>query len=195
MVEIEELYITNTGNDLFIKAKVKDLEYYKNVYISDVYILNQDQYDEAIIPDEVISDPKKYTYHEHFDNTKEIEGSVSASEINTKGNFSSGLYFVYVRCTGMPAFNTPCGMDNEYTIGVITNWEAIYCDMSHTIKDLEAATCNSCHVPEKFIDNLLMVKALECEINAGNYMQAKIWYNDFFKKKNLGKVSTCNCNG
>ena len=44
MVEFKELKITPDGKNLIINASIKDLEYYKDVYIDSVIIDTQDTY-------------------------------------------------------------------------------------------------------------------------------------------------------
>lgn len=195
MVKIDELKITPNGNDLFLQAHVDDISWYEDVYIKEVYILKHTQYGEFIMPDELT--PDKYAFKWTPETpSKEIELDVASVDLNLKGNFSTGLWFVYIRCEGQPAAETPCGMDNEYTIGVVYNMENLYRDMTKSLIDLRKHLCNGCYVPEIFIDNFLLIEAIDAEIKAGNYVQAVQWYKEFIEKKyTISQTKTCGCNG
>ena len=107
--------------------------------------------------------------------------------------FKNNLLFVYVQTEGAPALDTPCGMDEETTLGVTLYHYPIYNSIMNSIKELE----KDCEVPKSFIDNMLRFKAFELALNTGHYNQAIIYYNKFIKNANLGTVTSnkCNCYG
>ena len=51
--------------------------------------------------------------------------------------FKDNLLFVYVKTNGTPASDTPCGMDEETTLGVTLYHYPIYNAMMNSIKELE----------------------------------------------------------
>ena len=107
--------------------------------------------------------------------------------------FKDNLLFVYVKTNGAPASDTPCGMDEETTLGVTLYHYPIYNAMMNSIKELE----KNCEVPKNFINSILRFKAFELAIDTEHYNQAIIYYNKFIKNINLNTVTSnkCNCYG
>ena len=107
--------------------------------------------------------------------------------------FKDNLLFVYVKTNGTPASDTPCGMDEETTLGVTLYHYPIYNAMMSSIKELE----KNCEVPKNFINSILRFKAFELAIDTEHYNQAIIYYNKFIKNVNLNTVTSnkCNCYG
>ena len=107
--------------------------------------------------------------------------------------FKDNLLFVYVKTNGTPASDTPCGMDEETTLGVTLYHYPIYNAMMNSIKELE----KNCEVPKNFINSMLRFKAFELAIDTEHYNQAIIYYNKFIKNINLNTVTSnkCNCYG
>ena len=107
--------------------------------------------------------------------------------------FKDNLLFVYVKTNGTPASDTPCGMDEETTLGVTLYHYPIYNAMMNSIKELE----KNCEVPKNFINSILRFKAFELAIDTEHYNQAIIYYNKFIKNVNLNTVTSnkCNCYG
>ena len=107
--------------------------------------------------------------------------------------FKDNLLFVYVKTNGAPASDTPCGMDEETTLGVTLYHYPIYNAMMNSIKELE----KNCEVPKNFINSILRFKAFELAIDTEHYNQAIIYYNKFIKNVNLNTVTSnkCNCYG
>lgn len=107
--------------------------------------------------------------------------------------FKDNLLFVYVKTNGTPASDTPCGMDEETTLGVTLYHYPIYNAMMNSIKELE----KNCEVPKNFINSILRFKAFELAIDTEHYNQAIIYYNKFIKNINLNTVisNKCNCYG
>lgn len=107
--------------------------------------------------------------------------------------FKDNLLFVYVKTNGTPASDTPCGMDEETTLGVTLYHYPIYNAMMNSIKELE----KNCEVPKNFINSILRFKAFELAIDTEHYNQAIIYYTKFIKNINLNTVisNKCNCYG
>lgn len=107
--------------------------------------------------------------------------------------FKDNLLFVYVKTNGTPASDTPCGMDEETTLGVTLYHYPIYNAMMNSIKELE----KNCEVPKNFINSILRFKAFELAIDTEHYNQAIIYYNKFIKNISLNTVTSnkCNCYG
>ena len=201
MIHFNELFITPDRQHLIIDVTVKSDKYYKDVYIDSIVIDNQDTYVgtgpsttpvyEFTIPTEGTVTLKKLgktitpTY-----NYKHWRLELSTSDLTT-GSFD-GIFFVYVRTKGTPAADTPCGMDNQTTMGVVANLYPFYRTMVNYMKEVE----DECEVPKNFIDVLLRFKALELSIRTGHYAQAIKYWNKFFKSIKSKTINTgCRCHG
>lgn len=184
----------------------KDEGYYPNYYIQveDSYykILSEDltlnelfEYDEEYghikVTNTDLIDPEIY---------RPIKRSYKSYRLTLNAgehipSLSDNMFFVYVKAKGVPAANTPCGMDNEYTLGITFNPCALYSAMMSYVRE----TVNTCSVPRNFINMFLQFKAVETSINNEHYTQAIEYYNKFIR--NLGKTSTsvytkpCSCYG
>lgn len=193
MIRFNELRITKDGKYLIIDVSVRSQPYYNDVYLDSISIDTQDTYKDGGPSSSIV----------YFKNIANEAGSSSGLkhyrlELGV-GDFlpslSDNMFFVYVKAKGTPASNTPCGMDNEYTLGVTFNTCALY----NAIMSYVRETVNTCSIPKKFIDLFLQFKAIETSINTDHYMQAVEYYNKFIK--NLGKTNTsaytksCNCYG
>lgn len=109
-------------------------------------------------------------------------------------NLNTNLFFIYVKVKGTPSPDTPCGMDNEYTIGVTFNTCTLYNAMMQHIKEL----LNICSIPKNFINLFLQFKAIQISINTQHYTQAIDYYNKFIKNLNTltsTHIKSCNCYG
>jgi len=191
MIDIKETYIGEGGEALYINAAVKSAEYYENVFISDLWIVNQDQYKEGMKPENLTEG--QYAYHESFKNAKTIDGSILAEELMIPGSFRNGLFVIILKASGTPTSDTPCGMDNIYTITAVCNIQPLYKKVASTIKMMEFDVDNK-QIPDEFINEFIKLRALEVEIKAGNYTQACILYKKYFIR-NVKSTIKCNCNG
>lgn len=123
-------------------------------------------------------------------NPKEI--NIVVDYRNFPYNLEKDLLFVYIKAEGTPTSDTPCGMDNEYTLGVTFNACLLYSTFMNSIKQVE----KECEIPKDFINYFLRFKAIELGIETGNYMQAIQYYNKFIADKiKLLPSKDCNCYG
>lgn len=184
----------------------KDRGYYPNWYIK-----VEEAYYKVVSPDSVLSDLIEYDAElGHIkvsgmtlvdtESYRPVSRSYKSYRLtlDTGSNLpslSDNMFFVYVKVKGTPAPDTPCGMDNEYTLGITFNPCALYSAMMSYVRE----TVNTCSVPRNFINMFLQFKAVETSINNEHYTQAIEYYNKFIR--NLGKTSTsvytkpCSCYG
>ena len=106
-------------------------------------------------------------------------------------NLNQDLLFVYVKIKGTPSIDTPCGMDNIYTLGITLNTCFIYNSIMQSVKEV----AKDCDIPKNFIDSYLRFKAFEICINTEHYTEAVNYYNRFIKGKSTPVTSNCNCYG
>ena len=300
MVEFKELKITPDGKNLIINASIKDLEYYKDVYIDSVIIDTQDTYlpsgpssnpiytknfisklnykqsflgedfKSPVLPlkkgDKIISSaftislinsalPIDYTIksinlcntkisnsviptvstiknfeitennpvvtiigldssnkevkntdpNTNWDNTqlsveinyetrnfKDINIIIPDIDTTIKNAFENNLLFVYIKTVGTPASNTPCGMDNITTLGIVSNLYPLYQHTFNYIKELS----NTCSIPKNFINYILQYKAFKLAVKTGHYTEAiRYWKKFFMGIKDSVITSNCGCYG
>lgn len=183
MVKFQELRITPDGLKLIIDVSVRDLEYYTNVYLDEILIDTQDTFIES-------GPSTKVVY------SKIIEGSKKSVrlELGTGDllpSLNDNLFFVYVKTKGTPSINTPCGMDNIYTLGITLNMCPIYNRIMQSVKDI----ARDCDIPKNFIDSYLRFKAFEICINTEHYTEAINYYNRFIRGKSIAVTNNCDCYG
>lgn len=185
MVEINECRIDQEGKNIIIDASVKDLSYYKDVYISSVVIhtayTNSPEYT-----------GDTFVFDQSFDGEKHINLSISTKEMPKVSNLNDNIFFVYIITDGAPSPDTPCGMDNKYTMGVAVNLRPVYNNAMNYIKELGS----DCSIPRGFIDMILRLKAFELSLKTANYPTAVEQWNKLFKNKTgISPRKGCGCNG
>lgn len=184
MVQFNELRITPDGQKLIIDVSVKDLEYYTDVYLNTIQIDTQDTFVESGPSSEVV-----YTKTIKGD-TKSIRLELGTGDLLPALN--DNLFFVYIKIKGTSAANTPCGMDNTTTLGVVFNLYPLYQHAFNYIKELSDA----CSIPKNFINYILQYKAFELAIKIGHYIEAiKYWKKFFMGIKDSVITSNCGCYG
>lgn len=217
MIQFNELRVSPDGKKLIIDASVKDLQYYDDVYIDAVIVDTQDTYVangpsakpvfyyEVAMNDSIIYSLPEYNGCGPIRTEEDNEICFSSPEGNgekkvrleldskTLGvSLCDTLFFVYVVAKGTPSADTPCGMDNQTTMGVVANLYPFYRTMVNYMKEVE----DSCAIPKNFIDSLLRFYALELSIRTGHYTQAIKYWNKFFKDIKSRTINTgCRCYG
>lgn len=183
MVKFNELQILPNGQLMVIDVSVLDLPYYDNVYISEILIDTQDTYIDKLPSKEAIN---VYSATENVKNARvELKNPLFVPSLE------DNLFFVYVKVKGTPSADTPCGMDNEYTLGVTLYNCPLYNSFMANVKELN----KECSVPKRFIDDYLKFKAFQLSIETGHYTEAISFYNKFFKNIRVFTSTKCNCHG
>lgn len=188
MLQFDKLELSQDGKTLTIVASVQDLSYYQDILIKSLTIDTQDTFS--------INGPStKPIYRTSFGNEigtgavkglREINVDVPISVLSTDSN---NLLYVYLEAVGTPTADTPCGMDNPITLGIVYNESTIYNEGMNYIKQIE----KSCEIPKGFIDYILRYKALELTIKTKNYVKANEYWNKFFKGNKVVSLNTNNC--
>lgn len=186
MIVINECRINPEGKCLVIEATVDNLEYFDKVYIDSVIVHTDLTYSESPSDDDAVY---KVTFE--GENKKHIKISITAKDINLS-TLNDRIFFVYVYSGGIPAVDTPCGMDNCYTMTVAVNWRPIYNMAMGYIKELGS----DCSVPKGFMDMVLRLKAFDLSLRTGNFpMAIKQWDKFFINKVSVSTSKGCGCNG
>lgn len=216
MIQFNELRVTPDGKRLIIDASVKDLQYYNDVYIDTIVIDTQDTYmangpsgnpifsytvdgTDTIQTVETICSKYKDKFNSVIDSQSDNQESGGKKNVRIELDsktlgvpLNDTLFFVYVIAKGTPSADTPCGMDNQTTMGVVANLYPFYRTMVGYMREVE----NDCEIPKSFIDSLLRFYALELSIRTGHYAQAIKYWNKFFKDIKSRTINTgCRCHG
>lgn len=210
MVIFNECRIDKEGKNLIIDASVDSLPYYKNVYLESIII----DTDETFIEHGPSSNP---IYSQNFtepdidtqnyngtvknnvfiiDTQQELELKNIRLKLNYKelglDNLNDNILFVYIGVKGVPEPNTPCGMDNKYSIAATVNLRPIYDMTMSYIKELDI----NCTIPKGFIDMILRINAFKLSIKTGNFFTAIKQWNKLLKNKRIvSPIKGCGCNG
>lgn len=189
MIRFNELGISNDGKYLIIDASVRTQHYYDNVFIDSFSIDTQDTYKDGGPSSSIV-------YHKDFRGRELKHFRVALGVGDFLPSLSDNMFFVYIKAKGAPTIDTPCCMDNIYTLGVTFNTCPLYNTIMGYIRETEA----KCSVPKNFINLFLQFKALEMCINTDHYAQAIEYYNKYIKgigqgKKIISYKKPCNCHG
>lgn len=205
MINFNELRVTPDGRYLVIDVQVQNLDYYKEVYLDSIHIDTQQTFIETgpsnkpiysyIVPD---NEQLIYTQECNCQVVTEQNEDVLLDEFGTKhirqfidiDSIGNNIFFVWVVTKGNPTEDTPCGMKDAITLGVVYNKLPIYNISMKYINSIEG-----CDIPREFMDFIFRKKAFEVCLEVGNYNQAIKYWNKFFTGIKESQVSNCNCYG
>jgi hypothetical protein len=107
-------------------------------------------------------------------------------------SFTNDLIFVKVYTKGLPSSDTPCGLDINPTIGVVSWLYPIWKKVLKTAQELK----DNCIIPKHLIDFILLFKAFQTAIKTGNFVLAIKYWKRLYKKHINDRINTkCNCYG
>lgn len=208
MINFNELRITSDGKYLIIDVQVQNLNYYKDVYLDSIHIDTQQTFIETgpsnkpiysyVIPDRVdnqvyTQNDNKKVYTEHGEDVLSDGEPLKAKHIRQFIDIDSignNLFFIWVVTKGTPTEDTPCGMKNSVTLGVVYDKLPIYNMSMKYINSLEG-----CDISKEFMDFIFRKKAFETCLEVGNYNQAIKYWNKFFIEIKEPQIINCNCHG
>lgn len=201
MVVFNELRILPGNNCIVVDVKVPEEEYFKNLTIDAIQICTQDKFkpnEPYSIPSELVYDSSVNFPDGNF-NKQSLGGWQSADGKHVKlyininslrnANIEKDLFFVYVKTKGIPLPNTPCGMDREYTLGLLFNWKTLYDKAIGYIREIP----NKCNLPEGFLDFILRFNAFKYAVLCADYITAIAIWKDFNKFFVAGVKHSCGC--
>ena len=106
MVIFDRLKISDNGKLMMINFHVNGADYFKNIYLESMTIMTANQVSET----DPLTSTAEYIYKIEFEeNTKEYNTVLQPTDFNenfTKSNFSSDLFFVYVKCKDAPIMSS-----------------------------------------------------------------------------------------
>lgn len=212
MVVFNECRIDPEGKYLIVEASVDSMDYYEDVYINSIVIDTNTTYS-ANGPSE------KHIYSKEFDNkspervyskddyipihdneileiysdelnlTKRIRLKLSAKDLGVSLN--DNIFFIYVGTGGIPKADTPCGMDQQYSMYIAFNMRPLYNMTMGYIREME----NNCEPPKGFIDKILRLKAFELSLKTGNYPVAFKQWEKLKSEAPIISKKNCGCHG
>lgn len=191
MIQFNDLKFL-TSKTLLLNVEVIDLEYYTNVYIDKILIDTEDTVCENG-PSE--NPPFVLTVSE---NTKKLNTTIDVSSL-VKGG--PKMLFVYVRCSGVPYPEPPCGLDNQDTMQPVVDYAGIYNKALKLAKCVGKCGCldGDCSVDMTFANFALQYFRMEQGLANGNWSDAYDAYcwlmhkSGNFKYKN-SETRRCSCN-
>lgn len=187
MVEFKKLLVIPFGQGIYIECNVLDLPYFKDVYIDEIYIDNQDTYNINGISTTPI-------YYKKIDgDQKSIRFVIKNEDLaftltpKTKDN----IFFIYVKTKGVPASNTPCGLDIPITTAAAVENYSIYRRALKYIRE----SYEKCDIPRNFIDFILRYKAFQLALKTRDFPLAVKYWKMFTSSYSKNKIKGCGCHG
>ena len=171
----------------FLRLKAAIDSVYSGVLITDVYI-NTEEY---VLP--TGPDTEHCVYHGEF-NTTSIDEQIDLTDAVMSG---AHMYFIYIKITGTPVPEPPCGYDNIYTLAMAVDGSEIYQKAFNLIKCQKGCGCvdDQCSVSAKMANFALEWFRMTTSMNLGLSTEALESFN-----KLMGRIvptkevySNCNC--
>ena len=213
MIVFNNIKITQDNKYLIIDAEIEDNAYYKDMYIDQVVIDNQDTYiqngpssNPIYIYQAQTQDNNIYTTDDLVNKVTDEDGIAVQDEGDTQSysrevylildkkdliEIENNMFFVYIIAGGTPSPDTPCGYDVNIALKVVVNTYPIYNTMMQYLKELG----NTCKTPYGIIDKILQIKMLDASVQTGNNLKAIEIWNTYFKNKQEDININCVCNG
>lgn len=193
MIQFNDLQFL-TSKTLRLSAKVIDLEYYDAVYIDSIIIDTEDTVCET-----GPSDNPPFVLHLN-EPVKELNTTINVTTLLQDG---PKMLFVYVRCTGTPYPEPPCGLDNQDTMQPVVDYQSIYNTALKLAKCIGKCGCldGECSVDTAFANFALQYFRMEQGLKNGNWSDAYDAYcwlmhrHGNVQYKGSSASRGCSCNG
>jgi hypothetical protein len=197
MVIFDRLKISDDGKLMLVNFHVNNADYFKNIYLESMTIMTANQVSET----DPLTSTSEYIYKIEFEeNTKEYNTVLQPTDFNenfTKSNFSSDLFFVYVKCKDAPIIGCPpCRLDELTTLGVTFDEALLHQKVLGYTNEL----VQDCQVPQEFTDFILLWQAFKSAIESEHYIPAIKYWNMLFDNSigsggYIGNKGNCGCHG
>lgn len=217
-VIFDQLRISDDGRRLYVNAHVNTADYFKDVHVESITIVTADKVSETD-PGVPVSE---YIYYKDLCNTpkcscdcgccqkENCKGRKSVSLVLDASDFirtwetdpkamrfsqadmSRTLFFVYIKCGGTPASNTPCTLDEMTTVGVTFDVNMLY----QKVMDYTRELARDCSISMGFTDFILKWNAFKAAVETEHWIQAIKFFNMLFEDYSAyNTVKDCGCNG
>lgn len=191
MVDIDELRITNDGQELIIKAHLDHTYFIEGgdnlvPKIEKVWIEVGDENFDPSRTSHLTEIP--LGEREELD---KVNLRLLTNDPKISGDPKKGIVFVHFYVTGTFKECLPCSDALSYQVRATMYMKPFYDQFMSYIKELG----NTCQVPQGLIDTILKLKAINTAVDCGHYTEAIKWYNQFFNSNSNIVTSNCGCNG
>ena len=192
MVLFDQLRISDDGKRMYINLHVNKADYFDGIYLDEMVIVPADK----VLETDPALPSEDYIYKKVFEGfLKEADMVLLPTDFNehfTKSDFSSDLFFVYVKVKGTPDPCTPCRLDEEITLGVTFDENILY----QKVMDYTKSLADDCKTPQDFIDFILQWNAFKSSIETEHYIPAiKFWNQLFTETSSTTITKNCGCHG
>ena len=194
MVIVDQLRISDDGKTMYLNVHVNTAAYFDDIYLDKITIMTADKVSESA--PELFTDDYVYQYTVDGQQ-KELALVLQPTDFNerfSKSNFSSDLFFVYIKCKGTPDSCTPCRLDEEITLAVTFDENILY----QKVMDFTKAFADKCVIPVGFTDFILLWNAFKASVETEHYASVIKFWNMLFDRYTGGssyRTSNCGCHG
>lgn len=194
MITINECVIARDARYLYLKAAIDDFSYFDDVFVDYLEFTIHKVVNNAIETVTVELNPDGTLRSSSYtDNVKEVNLTLVPQDLGIT-DFRTPVIVVKVYTKGYPAPDTPCGMDEEFAVGIAYNESVLYDKGLGFLKQIGI----DCEIPQDFIDWILQSAAFELALKSGNIDEALKWWLRLISNRGTGhsgKPSNCGCHG
>jgi hypothetical protein len=193
MVSINEFVIARDAKYLYLKASIDDMEYFENVFIDYLEFTLHKVVNGTIETSTVELNPDGTLHTESLETeVKNVDLTLTPQDLGLS-DFQTPVIEVKVYTKGYPSADTPCGMDEEYVVGITYN-ESILHDKGLSFIHQVGQDCN---IPDDFINWILSSSAFDLALKSGNMNDALAWWLRLTSNRSNGysRNSNCGCHG
>ena len=194
MILFDLLKVSDDSKRLYINFHINEAAYFKDLTLESMTILTADKVSET----DPLTPTAEYIYKVEFEDGLRdyatVLQPVDMNELFTKSNFSSDLFFVYVKVKGTPDPCTPCGLDEQTTLGVTFDENLLHQRVLGYTNEL----VHDCQVSQGFTDFILLWQAFKSSIEAEHPIMAIKYWNMLFDDSSAvtqAYKTGCGCHG
>lgn len=194
MIIYDQLRVSDDGMKLYINAHVNKADVFADTTIEKLYICTGNQVYETLTID---PESNGYIFKKDYGNAKEINEVISIDNeelIYDKSSFSKDLFFVYIKCAGVPEEACCFTVVGNYVLGVTFDENILYQKAMGFTKEL----IKDCQIPSEFTDFILLWNAFKASVETEHFVPAIKYWKMLFDNKNNSSMSgtkNCGCHG
>lgn len=193
MVSINEFVIARDAKYLYLKASIDDMEYFENVFIDYLEFTLHKVVNGTIETSTIELNPDGTLHTEPLETeVKNVDLTLTPQDLGLS-DFQTSVIEVKVYTKGYPSADTPCGMDEEYVVGITYNESVLYDKGLSFIHQVG----QDCNIPDDFINWILSSSAFDLALKSGNMTDALSWWLRLTSNRSNGysRNSNCGCHG
>jgi hypothetical protein len=193
MVSINEFVIARDAKYLYLKASIDDMEYFENVFIDYLEFTLHKVVNGTIETSTIELNPDGTLHTESLETeVKNVDLTLTPQDLGLS-DFQTPVIEVKVYTKGYPSADTPCGMDEEYVVGITYNESVLYDKGLSFIHQVG----QDCNIPDDFINWILSSSAFDLALKSGNMNDTLAWWLRLTSNRSNGysRNSNCGCHG